>query len=125
MNSIESLVTEDRNRLHSALADLLTFLDSYPHPAKAAISTYLKSATSAIDDSLVGQDLKELTGEEEIMEQEKEDSSTSDVESVLKNMGYSAKEARELSESVTGETVEERIKNAIMSTTTLRPYHGD
>lgn len=121
----EEYLTEDRNRLHSALADLLTFLEVYPHPAKGAISTYLKTAELAIETSFVGEEIKETTEQEEIVAMEKSDDMIQMVAGALKNMGYTPKEATNLASSVSGDTIEDRIKNALMSTTTLRPCHSD
>lgn len=123
-------IRKDRDRLHSALADLMTFLDVNPHPMKAAISTYLKTAEIAIEVSLIGEEepIKEEniddvdTGEIVIPDQEAQ--MKLDVASVLRSMDYSVKEAKELAEKVSGDTVEDRVKNALMSTTTMRTFNG-
>lgn len=127
-------IKEDRDQLHSALADLVTFLEKYPHPMKAMISTYMKDAIQAIDDCMIGQNDKDSeTKETEILveknEVKQEARKIAEMDEMvigaLKNIGYGAREATTLAVSVTGDTVEERIKNALMSSTTLRPSHGD
>lgn len=95
---VEMDIKSERDLLHSALADLITFLEAYPHPMKAMISTYMKSSIKAIEKCSIG---------------EPKDPIISDVESILRNIGYSNSEAIELAGSSVGVTAEDRVKYAL------------
>lgn len=138
-------IKEDRNQLHSALADLVTFLEKNPHPMGSAISTYMKDAIDAIQNCTIGEDKEcgsdcdcdtaEVVVTETLLNSpmieklkyevpSQDDEIIKSVVSALKILGYGVREATNLAVSVTGDTVEERIKNALSSSSTLRPSHG-
>lgn len=119
-------IKEDRAQLHSALADLVCFLEAYPHPMKGMISIYMKDAIDAINGCTIGKENSTEVVEPPMLEKLKyentqEDEVINSVVSALKVLGYGTREATNLAVSVTGDTVEERIKNALSSSTILRP----
>lgn len=128
-------IKEDRDQLHSALADLVAFLEANPHPMRAAISTYMKDAIDAIENCTIGEDRDCETAEVVISSPmiekltyevpSEEEENVKMVIAALKVLGYGTREATNLALSVTGDTVQERIKNALSSSTTVRPSHGN